>query len=169
MRFYPFFITFDAESLLDKTVEIGRFTQEHTAISISVCSNVSHFKEPFCIVEPHDQDSLVQQFVDFLRQIQAAACEEMNAKFADVIEEIELAIRDQDEDEDLNDDADGGSDEEDENKRKPSYRQCSELRRLYDRLKNYLSVIPVISFNGGFYDINLIKPQLLLSAKADST
>ncbi len=137
---YPFFIVFDFESMLIKTSLDMNTTRksttinEHSPISVSVFSNVpSYDKHPICIIRSTSVHLLIKDFILCLKQIQDKAFSIIYPKYKYI---FNLIIDRYKED-----------------------KYCSKKThvRFVKRLQDYLNQIPVLSFNGGKYDINLIK------------
>ena len=88
LRFYPFFITYDLESLLlidnlPAPSTSSSWTQEHRPVSFSLCSNVpSHTHSVFEI--DSDVSNLISKFVKRSREIQTTAAKFMKTRFANV-------------------------------------------------------------------------------------
>ena len=93
-QFYPYFITFDMESLLEKINDTEspntKFTlkSKHKPISVSIASNVPQYKSAICIVD-EDLDILVPEMIYYMSEIQAHASELMRKKFEMEIRKLE--------------------------------------------------------------------------------
>ncbi|CAH1802874.1 unnamed protein product [Owenia fusiformis] len=80
-KFYKFVTAYDLESILRK-VQIksstGKlvWTEQHQAISVSLCSNVPDFETPICFVDPN-LDYLLEKMFEHLKCIQQRASDEM--------------------------------------------------------------------------------------------
>jgi hypothetical protein len=89
LRFYPFRITFDIESLLPKdsdclpvNTETTTYENYHSLLSVSVCSNVPGFKRPRCFVRSSAGVSkCVTDFVAYLHKIADKAGSIMENRF----------------------------------------------------------------------------------------
>ena len=89
-QFYPFFSTYDFESILKKITPdeglIGdvttSYTHEHIPISVSICSNVPGFTEPYCIVE--EGDDLLDEMFKYLSMIQQCTSNILLKKFSSI-------------------------------------------------------------------------------------
>ena len=70
--YYPYFITFDMESMLKPTNEVSgaplQWIAEHVPISISIASNVPKFTEPKCIIKT-DLEELLREAIDYMKII----------------------------------------------------------------------------------------------------
>ena len=71
-RFFPRFICYDLEALLepvdDRPTVMLQWTQRHVPVSVSICSNVQGYTEPTCIVEEF-QDRLVETMVGQMKKL----------------------------------------------------------------------------------------------------
>ena len=71
-----FFAVFDFEAMLITTnicTQQTTYTQRHTPICYSICSNVPGFIKPLCIIKTTSEQELINGFVDKLEQISDAA------------------------------------------------------------------------------------------------
>ncbi|KAJ8049565.1 hypothetical protein HOLleu_02352 [Holothuria leucospilota] len=82
-RFYPYRITYDIETYLDKEDVIPsksaklNYIGQHKLLSISVCSNVPGYDRPQCFISKGDDPQLVDNFVIYMTEISQAAFEHM--------------------------------------------------------------------------------------------
>ena len=128
-RFYPFFVCYDFEAILQKlTVEEGKklkFTHRHVPVSCSVASNVPGFTDPTCLIN-RDPTRLVEELFYLFDRIRAHALPLIHAKWAryvlmlqqkitnraDVLEtENAQSTHHDDTRGDADDDSDGGDDD----------------------------------------------------------
>ena len=156
-RIYPYRITYDIESLMDQsnlpdTTSKLEFLSEHRLMSVSVCSNVPGFCDPKFFVSKGSTNEVILQFVSYMEQIQEEASGIMREKFRDILEKLDEAIDHQ------------GKIEKEfceepfSNKTMYAARSISSLKQKF---LSYLAVIPVIGFNSGSYDLNIMKGPLL--------
>ena len=95
--FYPFFITFDMESLLEKIdIDEGsnsklKFTNKHNPVSVSIASNVPQFESAIFIVN-EDLDTLVSEMVEYMTKIQSHASDLIRNNFKMEIQKLENLI-----------------------------------------------------------------------------
>ena len=92
-RQFPWFITFDMESILesisdtnintDKLIYVNR----HIPVSASVASDISEFKDPKCFISK-DPDNLVFQMVEYMLKIQNNASLNMRERFKSEINQL---------------------------------------------------------------------------------
>ena len=75
-QFYPWFIVYDFEAILQKTNKKGSdkltWNNQHIPISVSVCSNVPKYEEEKCFVET-DCNILVERMVNYMTEISEKA------------------------------------------------------------------------------------------------
>ena len=151
-QFYPWFITFDMEAMLikihEKSSEKLTWTEKHVPISVSVCSNVPEFTSPKCFVNTN-LDQLLTDMIGYMYEISNKAEKLAKLKWEGVIQELkELA-----ETWDVGDSGDG----EEEH---PHNSMKEKIQSLSGQFFQYCNQIPVLSYNGSRYDLNLIKSKL---------
>ena len=95
-----------------------------------------------CYVTDGDSDKLVADMMDHLTAISDAAYESLLPLYADVLEELKTRKEAWDEEE-----------EEEENGKK-TVNPCKTLEK---QLQTWLRQLPVIGFNSGHYDLNVVK------------
>ncbi|KAL8562364.1 hypothetical protein ACOMHN_066078 [Nucella lapillus] len=112
---------------------------EHVPMSISICSNVPDFLEAKCFVSEGDPQVLVDSTISYLEEMVDHAYRLLREdRFAGVYEQLDdLELR-----------------EEDGAEPRGQY-PATELRALLDA---YLQELPVVGFNSGSYDLNVMKP-----------
>jgi hypothetical protein len=101
LRFFPFYATFDIESILKKDVSIPdsnkvHFTAEHELVSVSVCSNVLGYEKPVCFISEGDGQVVVQKMVSHLNKISEASLVlmlDLYKPYLDVIKDNELKAK----------------------------------------------------------------------------
>ena len=86
--YYPYFIVYDFESYL-KALEGDtnpnsntHYTHEHVPISVSICSNVACFQEPYCIVK--EGEGLLDDMFVYLMKIQKRASKDFRDKYISI-------------------------------------------------------------------------------------
>jgi len=92
---YPWYSFYDFESMLVKNpTKYGKklvFTCTHQPVSVSVCSNVEGYTQPFTLVN-EEPDILITNFVDYLYDIQRKTVELAEARWSDVIEKLDELV-----------------------------------------------------------------------------
>ena len=176
LKFYPFRATFDYECYFEQVEgpDRGRdnkltWEQRHELLSVSVASNVPDFQAPKCFVTEGNPGQLVSQMVTYLHDISRAAETLVSESFRDVFVEIDGLIELQKQEIGQERDADeveGTSEEEDDTDLKKCKKLPAEL--LKKELEEYLRElpVPVLGFNSGRYDLNVIKKHLYTELEA---
>ncbi|XP_071847518.1 uncharacterized protein [Apostichopus japonicus] len=153
LRYHPYRAVFDFECYFESQVEGFRATDKltweakHVPLSASVCSNVPGFLRPRCFISNEGPHDLIQNVVEYLSRIAENSQALLEETFGDLIRSVEDKIK-QDQDEWYL--------IQDKYKSKGRPKQ-HHLKILLDSLTSWISEIPVLGFNSGSYDINLIK------------
>ena len=147
LRYYPYRATFDFECYFDRDnvpadTNTLQWSARHVPLSVSVASNVPGYEPAQCYVTDGDSDKLVADMMDHLIAISDAAYESLLPLYADVLEELKTRKEAWDEEE-----------EEEENGKK-TVNPCKTLEK---QLQTWLRQLPVIGFNSGKYDLNVVK------------
>ena len=175
IRYYPFFITYDAEAFLSKDVPESNCTihwqNKHVPLSISVCSNIPGFKQPKCFVNRGSSEEMLRQFLEHLTFMACAAKDLMESRFKSELARMQELAGDEmqngvsSDQESQESEAEVVEEEDAETgkkkKKKKRMKGINLYGRLYTDFKKYLMRVPVVGFNSGKYDINLLKPDLL--------
>ena len=93
--YYPFFIVYDFESYLKKVEDSTQntnthYTHEHVPISVSICSNVRGFEEPYCIVK--EEEDLLKDMFEYLLRIERSASSYLRCKYKDIFSALDDMI-----------------------------------------------------------------------------
>lgn len=152
--FYPYFAVFDCESFFDKSKAkgVGSKSYEHGYLdlaSISVASNVPGFENPFFLCSDGDPDALVRKFLERLYEIQFEASRAMRVAFRRLIKQVE-------EKRSKNSKLKKSS----QGKWEASVNYGNQLKRVTKMLDMWLDELVVFSFNGGKFDMNLLRKWL---------
>ena len=147
LRYYPFRATFDFECYfaaneLPPDTDKCRWLARHELLSVSVASNVPGHEAARCYVTTGDSAELARRLIDDLEAVSAAACAVLRPRYDAVFEALEA----------LDDDwrRRRGDDDND----------ASPYAALADRLWTHLRQMPVLGFNSGKYDLNVVKKYL---------
>ena len=148
LRYFPYRATFDFECYFsDERLPVNsdklQWSARHVPLSVSVASNVPGYEPAQCYVTDGDSDKLVADMVDHLTAISDAAYESLLPLYADVLEELKTRKEAWDEEE-----------EEEEENGKKTVNPCKTLKK---QLQTWLRQLPVIGFNSGHYDLNVVK------------
>ena len=192
-RFCKSFVTFDFEAILrkkpndDQRDTLGNdtnqddcfiktkkleFTHQHVPVSVSIHQNIT--TEIPCskwLVEK-DPTVLIDKFVDYLIDLSLKNSLIQRQKFLPHLEQIDDMLLELEPDS-VGDDTEQVDDDDDDDEVVAhntgitlSFTQ-QRLLRLLKQLKfqflQYIDQLPIVGFNSGFYDLNLIKPHLLKS------
>ena len=145
--FFPHFATFGFECFMVPTsAESGghklQWTFDHIPLSVSICSNVSGYKDPVCFVSQGDPKAMVGDTVQYLIEISQHSNCILQECFGGVICALTEKIQNSKE----------GSE---------GTKQSTYLQNLLQKLTSHLQQLPTFGFNSGRYDINLVKHYLL--------
>lgn len=161
LLFYPYAVTYDIECFfpsnqtdsLPKSTSTTTYTAVHELLSISVCSNVPGFDSPRCFIRESSADICIAEFCSYLHEIAKRASALETERWKDVLTTIQKVVERQKVIED------GYIDAGFSNKRSYAARKacCDVLARVDKHIKR----IPVVGFNSGKYDINVMKGPLL--------
>ena len=162
LRFYPFRATFDFECFFDRDnvpadSDKVHWIARHVPLSVSLASNVPGLEPAQCYVTDGDADKLVGCMMTRLNTISDAAFASLLPLYADVL--ADLDARKYAWEEDIKE----AEEEEVEGGRNNPY------KTLIGQLLGWLRQLPVIGFNSGKYDLNMIKRSfvpLLISNNA---
>ena len=153
LRYYPYRGTFDFECFFDRHnlpayTKTLQWSTRHVPLSVSVASNVPGYEDAQCYVTDGDSDKLVGDMMSDLSAISDAAYDSLLPSYADVLEELKTRKEAWDEEEEEEEE-----DEEDENGKKT----VNPYNTLDKQLQAWLRQLPVIGFNSGHYDLNVVK------------
>ena len=165
LRYYPYRATFDFECFftgdnLPTDTDHVQWVARHVPLSVSVASNVPGYEPALCFVTDGDADKLVGCMMTRLNTISDAAFASLLPLYADVL--ADLDARKYAWEEDIKE-AEEEEEEEAEGGRNNPY------KTLIGQLLGWLRQLPVIGFNSGKYDLNMIKRSfvpLLISNNA---
>ena len=159
LRYYPYRATFDFECYFDRNnlpanTNTLQWSARHVPLSVSVASNVPGYEPAQCYITDGDSDKLVADMMAGLFATSDAAYESLLLLYADVLEELKTRKEAWDEEE---------CEANAEDKKKNPF------NTLAGHLHDWLHQLPVIGFNSGKYDLNMIKRSfvpLLISNNA---
>ena len=162
LRYYPYRATFDFECYFDRDnvpadTDHVQWVARHVPLSVSVASNVPGHEDAQCYITNGDSNKLVEEMVNNLITISDAAYDSLKPSYESVLNELEA--RKYAWEEDIKE----AEEEEVEGGRNNPY------KTLIGQLLGWLRQLPVIGFNSGKYDLNMIKRSfvpLLISNNA---
>jgi G:T-mismatch repair DNA endonuclease (very short patch repair protein) len=147
-RFYDYRVTYDLEACLVRTSDSPIYKSRHVPMSVSLASNVPGFEGPYCIVSGGDSLDMVSRMVEKLVEISDEAYRLTSQRMRPYLDALnDLKARQ----------------EQEPNLDPPTQRRrrgMTLLERAESRLENWMRAIPVVSFNGARYDLQLIKHDL---------
>ena len=176
LGFYPYRATFDFECFFDREnlptdSDRVQWIARHIPLSVSLASNVPCHETPQCYVTDGDSDKLVGSMMSDLSAISDAAFDMLMPSYDNVLNELEVR-------KDAWDEAERKAPREDDSKLEDAEEveveesKTNPYKTLIGQLLGWLHQLPVIGFNSGRYDLNVIKqffiPYLLKPSKQDN-
>ena len=167
LRYYPYRATFDFESYfsderLPANSDKLQWSARHIPLSVSVASNVPGHEAPCCFITDGDSEKLVADMMRHLHTISDAAYESLSASYADVLDQLKARKESWD-------DAESEANTEEEENEKES--KTNPFNTLAGQLLGWLRQLPVVGFNSGKYDLNVVKkffiPYLMKPSEDD--
>ena len=157
LRYYPYRATFDFECYFDRDnvpadTNTLQWSARHVPLSVSVASNVPGHEDAQCYITNGDSDKLVADMMSHLHAVSDAAFESLKPSYESVLDKLKMLKEEWDSAEE-----ECGLEEaenEDEVARK---NRTNHFKKLLDQLFSWLRQLPVIGFNSGHYDLNVIK------------
>ena len=165
LRYYPYRATFDFECYfnderLPTNTDHVEWIARHVPLSVSVASNVLGYEPAQCYITDGDSDKLVEEMMNNLIAISDAAYDSFLPSYVDVLADLDARKH-------AWDDAESEANAEEEDTEKES--KTNPFNTLAGQLHGWLHQLPVIGFNSGKYDLNMIKRSfvpLLISNNA---
>ena len=157
LRYYPYRATldfecwFDTEQLPSDSDKV-HWVARHVPLSVSVASNVPGHERVQCLVTDGDTNKLVSAMMDILQAMSDAAYDKIKHSYEDVLEQLAEELTNWDEREQA---ARAAID------KKKSRRTTNPYKKLMGQLYGWMHQLPVIGFNSGKYDLNVIKQFLI--------
>ena len=153
LRFYPFRATFDFECFFDgenlpADSDRVQWIARHVPLSVSLAPNVPGYETPRCYVTEGDSDKLVAYMMAGLVDTSDAAYDLLKPSYESVLDQLKAR-------KEAWDDAESEANTEEEENEKES--KTNPFNTLAGQLHGWLHQLPVIGFNSGKYDLNVIK------------
>ena len=145
-RYYEYRATYDFEACLQHTSNCNGHTSRHIPMSVSVTSNVPGFEGPYCMVSNGDSHQLVSNMIKLLLTISDQAYDLTYIRMKPYLDKIQ-DIRQRQE-------------KEPQDPQQKNKKTITPLQRATNMLESWMKAMPVVSFNGGRYDLQLIKSDL---------
>jgi hypothetical protein len=158
MQIYPYKIVFDFESYFVKptaTVSAGKNTQiecHHVPLSASVACDYPGYTEPVCFVREIKQgdSALVERVLKYIDELGCLINTHVRGQFSSVIQTLDALIVENVKLEINALEISGLT--------KANFKS-SPVETVKHNLMSYINRVPVIGFNSGRYDLNLIKKE----------
>ena len=156
LRFYPYRATFDFECFFDRDnvpadSDKVHWIARHVPLSVSLASNVPGLEPAQCYVTDGDSDKLVANMMSHLHAVSDAAFESLKPSYESVLDKLKM----------LKEEWDSAEEEcgleEAESEANADESKTNPFKKLLDQLFSWLRQLPVIGFNSGHYDLNVIK------------
>ena len=176
LRFYPYRATFDFECFFDgedlpANSDRVQWIARHVPLSVSVTSNVPGHEPPRCYVTYGDSDKLVGTMMRGLSAISDTAFYMLIQSYDNVLNELEVRKEAWDEAERKALKEDESKQEDHDEEVEMEAVKTNPYKTLIGQLLGWLHQLPVIGFNSGKYDLNVIKqffvPYLLKPSKQE--
>ena len=156
LRFYPYRATFDFECFftgdnLPADTNTLQWSARHVPLSVSVASNVPGHEDAQCYITNGDSDKLVADMMSHLHAVSDAAFESLKPSYESVLDKLKM----------LKEEWDSAEEEcgleEAESEANADESKTNPYKTLENQLLGWLRQLPVIGFNSGKYDLNMIK------------
>ena len=156
LRYFPYRATFDFECYFsDERLPVNsdklQWSARHVPLSVSVASNVPGHEDAQCYITNGDSDKLVADMMSHLRAVSDAAFESLKPSYESVLDKLKM----------LKEEWDSAEEEcgleEAESEANADESKTNPFKKLLDQLFSWLQQLPVIGFNSGKYDLNMIK------------
>ena len=176
LRFYPYRATFDFECFFDREnlpadSDRVQWIARHVPLSVSLASNVPGHETPHCYVTYGDSDKLVGSMMSDLGAISNVAFDMLIPSYDNVLNELEVRKEAWDEAERKALKEDESKQEDHDEEVEMEAVKTNPYKTLIGQLLGWLQQLPVIGFNSGKYDLNVVKqffvPYLLKPSKQD--
>ena len=132
-------------------------------ISVSIASNVSNFQSPKCFVNQNSFE-LITDMMTYLKQISSFNTTILKNKYEAVFSQLDQLMDEYqgkvEYDSEYNDD-ESEDEESDIHRAKLASHYIKAINNLKGEFERYITQLPVIGFNSGKYDVNLIKHQIM--------
>ena len=157
LRCYPYRATFDFECFFDgdnlpNTTDHVEWVARHVPLSVSVASNVPGYEAPRCFVTDGDSNKLIAEMMSHLHAVSDAAFESLKPSYESVLDKLKMLKEEWDSAEE-----ECGLEEAENEDEVAGKNRTNPFKKLLDQLFSWLQQLPVIGFNSGKYDLNMIK------------
>ena len=157
LRYYPYRATFDFECWFDtehlpSDSEV-RWIARHVPLSVSVASNVPGHERVTCLVTNGDSNKLMIDMMAILMTMSNAAYDCLKDSYENVMDQLVIKLTQWDEQEETTRAAN--------DKKSQRRRTKNPYKKLMWQLYGWMRQLPVIGFNSGQYDLNVVKQFLV--------
>jgi hypothetical protein len=121
-------------------------------MSVTVCSNVPDYEKAECFISDGSDRKLIRCFVDYLTLIQQKSFSLLEKEYKDILQLLDLQAKKEEELEERFERLNFSR------HRVYKARKCEWLMKRFGK---FLACIPVIGFNSGSHDLNVMKGPLL--------
>ena len=154
-QFYDKFIVWDMEAILlksniNKSEKLSWISQHHP-ISVSIASNAETSQESACFVN-RNANQLIDQMMSYISEISLYNKEIMTEKYYEKYHQLDELISK------YNNNHDSSKSDNDREFNSHFFKSLNNIKKELDR---YVTQIPVVGFNSGKYDLNLIKKYIM--------
>ena len=165
-RFYQKFSVWDMEAILlklDQSVtEKLHWISRHEPISVSIASNVDSYNNPKCFVDSSSKN-LITKMMEYLNQISEVNANNQKYEYKYVFDALDQLIERYSDTNEIEQDQESNEMDMSENIHpKITSHFILTISDIRKKFENYLCQLPVVGFNSGKYDINLIKREIML-------
>ena len=157
LRYYPYRATFDFECFFDRhnlpadTITL-QWSARHVPLSVSVASNVPGHEDAQCYITNGDSNKLIEEMMSHLHAVSDAAFESLKPSYESVLDKLKMLKEEWDSAEE-----ECGLEEAENEDEVAGKNRTNPFKKLLDQLFSWLRQLPVIGFNSGHYDLNVIK------------
>ena len=169
LRYYPYRGTFDFECFFDRhnlpaDTNTLQWSARHVPLSVSMASNVPGYEPAQCYITDGDSNKLIEEMMSHLHAVSDAAFESLKPSYESVLDKLKMLKEEWDSAEE-----ECGLEEAENEDEVAGKNRTNPFKKLLDQLFSWLHQLPVIGFNSGKYDLNMIKRSfvpLLISNNA---
>ena len=150
LNLYEAHFSYDRDNVPADTNTL-QWSARHVPLSVSVASNVPGHEDAQCYITNGDSDKLVADMMSHLHAVSDAAFESLKPSYESVLDKLKM----------LKEEWDSAEEEcgleEAESEANADESKTNPFKKLLDQLFSWLQQLPVIGFNSGKYDLNMIK------------
>ena len=161
LRYFPYRATFDFECYFDRhnlpaDTKTLQWSVRHIPLSVSAASNVPGHEDAQCYITDGDSDQLVEEMMNNLIAISDAAYDSFLPSYVDVLADLDARKHAWEEET-----KEAEEEEEEEEEAENGKKTVNPYKKHMQQLYRWLRQLPVIGFNSGRYDLNVIKQFLI--------